>query len=61
MALLRLDDEFKLDLRISLCRVIKTEVYKLLADRLYKEILQEASEEIYADSNSLMKFLFNKK
>ena len=60
MALLRLDDEFKLDLRISLCRVIKTAVYKLL-DRLYKEILQEASEEIYADSNSLMKFLFNRK
>lgn len=57
MAMLRLDDEFKLDLRISLCRVIKTAVYKLLADRLYKEILQEASEEIYADSN----FLFNKK
>lgn len=61
MALLKLDDDLGLELRVSLCRVIKTEVYRLLADRLYKEILQEASEKIYADSNFLMKFLFNKK
>ena len=57
MALLKLDDDLGLELRVSLCRVIKTEVYRLLADRLHKEILQEAAERIYADSNSLMKFL----
>ena len=61
MALLKLDDDLGMELRVSLCRVIKIEVYRLLADRLHKEILQEAAERIYADSNSLMKFLFNKK
>lgn len=61
MPYMRLNGDLELDLRLAVCRVVKTEDYKLLANRLYKEILQEAAERIYADSNSLMKFLFNKK
>lgn len=60
MPYLKLSDELRLDLRLDVCRVVKTEDYKLLADRLYKEILQEAAERIYEESNFLMKFLFNK-
>lgn len=61
MAMLKLDSDLGLELRVSLCRVIKTEDYKLLANRLYKEIIQEAAERIYAERNFLMKFLFNEK
>lgn len=61
MAYLKMGDELKLDLWLGVCRVVRSEDYKLLANRLYKEILQEAAERIHADSNSLMKFLFNKK
>lgn len=61
MAYLKMGDELKLDLWLGVCRVARSEDYKLLANRLYKEILQEAAERIHADSNSLMKFLFNKK
>ena len=61
MALLKLDNDLGLELRVYLCGVIKTEVYRLLADRLHKEILQEAAEEIYTNSNVLMRFLFSKK
>ena len=61
MPYMRLNGDLELDLRLDVCRVVKTEDYKLLANRLYKDILQEAAERIYEDSNFLMKFLFNKK
>lgn len=61
MPYMRLNGDLELDLRLDVCRVVKTEDYKLLANRLYKEILQEAAERIYEESNFLMKFLFNKK
>lgn len=61
MAYLKMGDELKLDLRLRVCRVARSEDYKLLANRLYKEILQEAAERIHAESNFLMKFLFDEK
>lgn len=61
MPYLKIGDELTRDLRLDVCRVVRTEDYKLLAGRLYKEILQEAAERIYAESNFLMKFLFSKK
>lgn len=61
MPYLKIGDELKLDLRLDVCRVVRTGDYKLLANRIYKEILQEAAERIYAERNFLMKFLFSKK